>query len=106
VSVYAMLAAVLFLAVLAAGEGFFAKPPTHSGVGWLAIGYIGLSSGVGYFLWLWALAHTTPTRVTVFLALSPVAAALLGGVLLGEPLTAALLGGLACVAAGLWLAQR
>jgi drug/metabolite transporter (DMT)-like permease len=106
VSAYAMFAAVLFLAVLAAGEGFFAAPPVHSVVGWLAIGYIGLGSGVGYFLWLWALAHTTPTRVTVFLALSPVTAALLGGMLLDEPLTAGLLAGLACVVAGLWLAQR
>ena len=44
--------------------------------GWLAILFIGVSSGVGYYLWLFALRHATPTRVTVFLALSPLTAAL------------------------------
>lgn len=106
VSTLAMLAAVLFLAVLAAGEGFFARLPDFSALGWAAVAYIGASSGAGYFLWLWALAHTTPTRVTVFLALSPVTAAVLGSAVLGEPLTGGLLAGLGCVVAGLWLAQR
>ena len=65
-----------------------------------------MSSGVGYFWWLYALKHESPTRVTVFLALNPVTAALLGWALLGEALHPAALGALALVVAGLWLATR
>ena len=106
VSTVAMLASVAFLAILAAGDGFFAAFPRFSVEGWAAVVFIGVSSGVGYYLWLWALNHTTPTRVTVFLALSPVTAAGLGAALLGEPLSTGLLAGVACVALGLWLAFR
>jgi drug/metabolite transporter (DMT)-like permease len=106
VSAFAMLASVGFLAVLAAGEGFFSAPPRFSATGWLAVVFIGVSSGVGYYLWLWALRHASPTKVTVFLALSPVTAAGLGAVLLGEPLSALSVLGLAGVVLGLVLAHR
>ncbi len=68
--------------------------------------FIGASSAVGYFLWLWALKHTTPTRVTVFLGLSPVTAMLLGAALLGEAITPTGLAGTALVILGLVLATR
>jgi drug/metabolite transporter (DMT)-like permease len=55
--------------------------------GWLAVAFIGLSSGIGYWLWLWALTNATPTRVMVFLSLRPITAALLGLLLLGEMLS-------------------
>lgn len=106
VSAVAMVASVGFLAVLAAGEGFFAAPPRFTAAGWGAVVFIGLSSGIGYWLWLWALAHASPTRVTVFLSLSPVTASLLGALLLAEPLRWSLGVGLACVVAGIWLAYR
>ena len=101
-----MLASVGFLAVLAAGEGFFGSLPRFTAGGWLAVLYIGIGSGGGYYLWLWALGHATPTQVTVFLALSPVTATVLGATLLGERISAPALLGLACVALGLWLAHR
>jgi drug/metabolite transporter (DMT)-like permease len=106
VGAFAMLASVGFLAVLAAGEGFFSSPPRFGSAGALAIAFIGVSSAVGYYLWLWALNHTTPTRVTVFLALSPITAAALGQLLLGEAMSAPVLSGLVCVSAGLWLAHK
>jgi drug/metabolite transporter (DMT)-like permease len=105
VSAFAMLASVGFLAVLAAGEGFFTTPLRFTTGGWAAVLFIGVSSGVGYFLWLWALTHASPTRVTAFLSLSPVTAALLGSLLLQEPVTAGSLLGLALVALGLWVAH-
>jgi len=105
VSAIAMLAAIGFLAVLAAGEGFFGAIPRFTVGGWLAVLFIGASSGVGYFLWLWALSRGTPTRVTIFLALSPVTAAALGVLFLGEGLTLPTVAGLACVALGLWTAS-
>jgi drug/metabolite transporter (DMT)-like permease len=106
VSALAMLAAVGFLALLAAAEGFFAAVPHFTASGWAAILFIGVSSGVGYCLWLWALKHAAPTRVTVFLALSPLTAALLGAVLLGEPVGLPTWLGLGAVALGLWFAHR
>ena len=106
VSAFAMLAAVLALAVPAALDDLFTAVPRLNAAGWAAVVFIGLSSGGGYVLWLWALANTSATRVTVFLSLSPITAAVLGALLLGEPVSATMLAGLACVMAGLWLANR
>lgn len=104
-SAIAMLASVIFLALFAGGEGFFGALPQFTMGGWLSIAFIGLSSGVGYYLWLWALNHTTPTKVTVFLALSPITAALLGVLFLDEKMSVASVIGLICVALGLWIAH-
>jgi len=105
-SAFAMFASVGFLALLAAGEGFFGAWPRFTTGGWLAVFFIGVCSGIGYYLWLWALGHTTPTRVTVFLALSPVTATGLGAAFLAEAISLMSLLGLACVVLGLWLAHR
>jgi drug/metabolite transporter (DMT)-like permease len=101
-----MLASVLFLGLLALGEHWPARVGTFSAQAWAAVVFIGVSSGIGYFWWLYALKHESPTRVTVFLALNPVTAALLGWALLGEDLHPAALAALVLIAAGLWLATR
>jgi len=106
VSAFAMLASLGFLALAAAGEGFFSVWPRFTPGGWAAVLFIGLSSGIGYVLWLWALRHASATRVTVFLSLSPVTAALLGSLWLAEPLRWTHLAGLACVVSGIVLAFR
>lgn len=106
VSAFAMLASVLFLAVAALAEDW---PHALAAIGpaaWGAVLFVGVSSGVGYFWWLFALKHESPTRVTVFLALNPVTAALLGWALLGEHLHAAALAALAMIAIALWMATR
>jgi drug/metabolite transporter (DMT)-like permease len=105
VSAFAMLASVAFLTPLAAGEGLFASWPGFTPGGWLAVVFIGFSSGGGYYLWLWALSHAPPTQVTAFLALSPVTAAALGVWLLGEPVSLPAVLGLVSVGAGLALAH-
>ena len=102
----AMLASVIVLTVPAAAEGLFSSLPHTSPAGWASVLFIGLSSGLGYVLWLWALAHATPTRVTVFLSLSPATAVLFGALLLGEPVTAGTFAGLVAVIAGLYVATR
>jgi drug/metabolite transporter (DMT)-like permease len=106
VSAFAMLASVMFLAPLAGAEGFFRAIPPFTAGGWLAVLFIGVNSGVGYYLWLWALNHAPATQVTVFLSLSPVTAAVLGALLLGEAVSAGAALALVCVALGLWLAHR
>ena len=106
VSAFAMLASVLFLALLALGAQWPARVLAFSAQAWAAIAFIGVSSGIGYYWWLYALKHESPTRVTVFLALNPLTAALLGWALLGEPLHPAAVAALLLIAAGLWLATR
>ncbi len=106
VSAFAMLASVLFLAVAALAEHWPARVGALSVQAWAAVIFIGAASAIGYFWWLHALKHESPTRVTVFLALNPVTAALLGWALLGESLHPALVAALVLIAAGLWLATR
>src|SRR5438552_9727844 len=69
VSAFAMLASVAFLAVAALAEHWPSRIGAFSTTAWGAILFIGVTSGVGYFTWLYALKHEAPTRVTVFLAL-------------------------------------
>jgi drug/metabolite transporter (DMT)-like permease len=106
VSAFAMLASVLTLALLALPEAWPAKLATFGAPAWGAIAFIGVSSGIGYFWWLYALKHLPPTRVTVFLSLNPVTAAVLGWALLGERPQASTWLALVLIAAGLWLATR
>jgi len=106
VSAFAMLASVLALALLAVPEAWPARVGGFGAGAWGAIAFIGVSSGVGYFWWLYALKHLPPTRVTVFLALNPLTAAGLGWAFLGERPQAWTWLALGLIAAGLWLATR
>jgi drug/metabolite transporter (DMT)-like permease len=106
VSAFAMMVSVLFLAIFAGAENWTGRIGGFSEGAWMAIAFVGVSSAVGYFWWLYALKHESPTRVTVFLALNPMTAALLGWLLLGEPLHATTLAALVLIGAGLWLATR
>lgn len=105
ISGFAMLVSVVFLAFLAASEGFFNTFPRFTAAGWFAVFFIGVGSGIGYYLWLWALNNTSPTKVTIFLALNPITAASLGPFFLGEKLTVTLLIGIICVVSGLGVAH-
>jgi drug/metabolite transporter (DMT)-like permease len=106
VSAFAMLASVFFLALTALGEQWPARVGHLSAPAWAAVVFIGLSSAIGYFWWLYALKHESPTRVTVFLALNPLTATLLGWSVLGEKLQPELLLALTLIGCGLWLATR
>ena len=106
VSAFAMLASVAFLGVAALVEHWPSRVAGFSATAWTATLFIGVTSGIGYFTWLYALKHEAPTRVTVFLALNPPTAALAGTLLLGEAFDAMTAGALVLVAVGLWLATR
>ena len=100
----AMAAAAIVLAIMAVPEGLFIEVPALNPLGWSLVVLIGLTSSIGFLLWLFALKHTTPTRVTAFLALSPITAALLDVAVLHEPLSAGTLAGTVAVVAGLCIA--
>ena len=85
-------------------NGGLTNPLTLTRQAIAAVVFIGLSSGLAYFVLLWALAQTTPTRVTVFQALAPVSATGLGIVLLGESVSGRFITGLVAVAVGLVVA--
>jgi drug/metabolite transporter (DMT)-like permease len=72
----------------------------------MAITFLGVFGGaVVFFLWAFALGRTTPTRVAISVTVNPVTAALVGAVLLAEPLRWNLVLGLAAVMAGIWVAS-
>ncbi|MEZ0606062.1 DMT family transporter [Paraburkholderia sp. IW21] len=72
-SALAMFTAVIFLGALCLAT---AQPlaPRLSALQWANVAFIGLSSGVGYFCWLWALGKLEASRVVAFQALGPVTA--------------------------------
>lgn len=73
---------------------------------WAAALYLGAFAGaLGFYLWVYALERTTPTRVANTITVSPIAAALLAAVLVGEPIGGSLLLGVAAVGTGIWIAS-
>ncbi len=71
---------------------------------WLAVTYLGaIGSAFVFFLWSFALARTTPTRVAISVTVNPVAAAIVGALLLAEPVSVDVLVGLAAIIAGIGL---
>ena len=99
--------AALMLGLGALATGAPLLPASLSPQGWAAVIWLGTASAAGsYFLWYWALRHTTPTLVAVTVTLNPVTALTLGLLLLGEALTAGLVGGLVLVVAGIVVANR
>jgi drug/metabolite transporter (DMT)-like permease len=101
---YAMLASVVFLAVLGGFRGGVTNPAVMSAPALAAVAFTGLSSGIAYFVLLWAYARTSPARVTMFQTLAPLTATALGVAVLGEAVTWNFLVGLVTVVAGLVIA--
>jgi drug/metabolite transporter (DMT)-like permease len=105
-TVVAMWAGALFLLPFAVGEGLLAHAPQLSWTGLALLLFLAIpTGGFSFFLWNWALRRTTPTRVAIFLPLSPITATGLGAWLLAEPVGLRFAAGLALVAVGIWLAH-
>jgi drug/metabolite transporter (DMT)-like permease len=107
ISAQSMLAGAVALTPLAMASGLLAQVPQVTPLGWAAVLFLGVCGGaLAFGLWIWALRHSTPSRVAVFLALNPITAIMLGVVLLGEPVTLRLALALVMVLAGIQLASR
>ena len=73
---------------------------------WIAALCLGVFGGAAaFYLWVYALERTTPTRVANTMTVNPIAASLLAAALIGEPLGWNLLLGIGGVGAGIWLAS-
>ncbi len=95
-----------FNALAAWHGGGFERVPPFGAAEWLAALYLGaLGGALAFYLWVYALQRTTPTRVANTITVSPIAAALLAAVLLGESIGTSLVIGVAAVAAGIWIAS-
>ena len=93
-------------ALLAWHGGGFKAVQSFGAAEWAAALYLGIFAGaLGFYLWVYALERATPTRVANTITVSPIAAALLGAVLVDEPIGLSLLIGVAAIAAGIWLAS-
>ena len=54
---------------------------------WIAVLCLGIFGGAAaFYLWVYALERTTPTRVANTMTVNPIAASLLAAALIGEPL--------------------
>ena len=79
---------------------FTARPDFTPG-GWLAVAFIGFSSGGGYYLWLWALSHAPADAGHRLPGAEPRRRRPRSGVwLLGEPVSLPAVLGLVSVGAG------
>jgi drug/metabolite transporter (DMT)-like permease len=91
---------------VSAARGGFAMVHDFDPSQWVAIAYLGLFGGAAaFFLWVFALERTTPTRVANTMTVNPLAASILAAVILGEPIGLNLIVGIVAVAAGIWLAS-
>jgi drug/metabolite transporter (DMT)-like permease len=86
--------------------GFHAVALAFGPAQWIAVIVLGVFGGAAaFYLWVFALQRTTPTRVANTMTVNPVAASLLAAVLVGEPIGLNLLIGLVAIAAGIWIAS-
>lgn len=93
-------------AMLAWRSGGFAATQGFDVAQWIAVLCLGIFGGAAaFYLWVYALEHTTPTRVANTMTVNPIAASLLAAVLVGEPLGVNLLVGIGAVGFGIWVAS-
>lgn len=101
-----MSAGALCNLLLAWARGGFAAADRLDLSQWVAILYMGVfAAAVNFFLWVYALKRTTPTRVAATITITPVTGSLLASVLVHEPIGLNLAVGVAAVAAGIWIAS-
>jgi drug/metabolite transporter (DMT)-like permease len=101
----AMAAGAAFLIITSLLRGSFGPVAAFGAPQWLGAIYLGaFGSALTFYLWAFALKHTTPTRVAISVTVNPIAASLVGAVLLDEPLSWNLVAGIVTVFAGIWIA--
>jgi drug/metabolite transporter (DMT)-like permease len=94
------------LVLLAWSQGGFATAAAFGWPQWLAILYLGLSgAAANFYLWVFALERTTPTRVANTITVNPVTAGILAEILLNEPIGLNLMVGIVAVGTGIWIAS-
>lgn len=97
-------AGALVLLIAGGLSGSFEVLRGFTPAAWIAGLYLGVAGGaLAFILWVVALQHASPTRVANTMTVSPIAAACLAALLIGEPITLNLVVGLIAVFAGIWI---
>ena len=96
----------LSLIVLSGASQGFAVAADFGPGQWLAVAYLALGGGAAaFYLWIFALERTTPTRVANTMTVNPLAASIVAAFVLGEPFGLNLIVGLVAVGAGIIIAS-
>ena len=99
--------AALSVALAYFSGGFAKVASTFAAPQWWAIVFLGLFGGAAaFYLWVFALERTTPTRVANTMTVNPIAASLVAAAIIGEPIGWELALGVGAVGVGIWLAAR
>ena len=102
VSLWSIVWGAAAVAPLAAAEWLGGARLSLTTTGVVATLYLGLAvSGFGYLVWNWAVQRVHAPRAAVSLTVQPIVGALLGTLLLGEPITAFTVTGGLLIVAGL-----
>jgi drug/metabolite transporter (DMT)-like permease len=104
VTTYAMVLGTLLLVPAALVEGLVGVLPQLNLQTVALLVFLGVFGGaLGFFLWTFALTRLTPTQVTVYINLNPLAAMVLAAALLAERLTILFIVGFGAVVLGVLL---
>jgi drug/metabolite transporter (DMT)-like permease len=101
-----MAAGAVLNGAVALSSGGWAALHTMGRSQWAAGLFLGVVPGaIGFFLWVFAVQRTTPTRVAATITVSPISAGALAALLVSEPFGIGLMLGAIAVAAGIWIAS-
>jgi len=97
----------LLLFAVAWPSGLFTQAAVAPPLVWISLLFLGIiATGLAFCWYYEGVKALGPSRAGIFINLVPVAAVLLGAVLLDEPVTWTLLGGGLLVIGGVWLVNR
>jgi drug/metabolite transporter (DMT)-like permease len=93
-------------ALVAWHSGGFAATHSFGPAQWLAVILLGVFGGAAaFYLWVYALERTTPTRVANTMTVNPITASLVASVVIGEAIGVCLVLGMVAVFVGIWVAS-
>lgn len=91
-------------ALVAWQRGGFAATHSFGVAQWLAILLLGVFGGAAaFYLWVYALERTTPTRVANTMTVNPVTASIIAALVIGEAISLSLVVGMVAVFTGIWI---
>ncbi|HJS32806.1 MAG TPA: DMT family transporter, partial [Alphaproteobacteria bacterium] len=103
VAIQLPIAAATTLLVLSVGGGFSGLWEFEAR-GWLALVFLmSFGGALCFYMWMWALERTQASQVAIAVTINPIAAAILGALVLAEPITERVVIGLVGVVAGIVL---
>lgn len=103
VAIQLPIAAASTLLVLAVGGGLSSLWGFEAR-GWLALVFLmSFGGALCFYMWMWALERTQASQVAIAVTINPIAAAILGALVLAEPITERVAIGLVGVVAGIAL---